>query len=71
MNHLTTIYSLTTVKVEANDAVMAEYKIEGLPTLVVFKNGVETARHMGSAPYHILEQFVVDNLTPQDVVSTA
>lgn len=54
---------------DENAAGMAYYKVEGLPTLLLFKGGVEVARHVGSASYAVLERFVVDNLALKDVVS--
>jgi thioredoxin 2 len=43
-------YRLLKVDTEANQAISMKYQIRSIPTLAIFKNGVEVARQAGAMP---------------------
>ena len=48
--------------VDSNKKVSAQYGIRGIPTLMVFKNGVMQEQKTGALPKAQLEEFVKSNL---------
>ena len=48
--------------VDSNKKVSAQYGIRGIPTLMIFKNGVMQEQNTGALPKTQLEEFVKSNL---------
>lgn len=46
------------VDVDINPAIAQQYKIQGVPTLILFKNGKPLWRQSGVVPVHHLEQLI-------------
>ncbi len=61
-NHFGEKIRIITVDVDKNPQVAAQYQIQAVPTLVLFKNGQAVWRQSGVVPAHqlipLLEQFV-------------
>lgn len=47
---------------EANPTASAQYKIRGIPTLILFQNGIEIARHSGALPPETFIQWLQTQL---------
>lgn len=47
---------IVSADVVANEGLVHSYKIEALPTLVVFKNGIEVNRMIGLKDLHYLQE---------------
>ena len=54
--------SIVKIDVDKNPQVAAKYRVQGVPTLILFKNGQVKWRQSGVVPVGILEQVVNDNL---------
>ena len=56
--------SLDVVKVDADEfqAITNRYGVLGIPTLLLFKDGVPVATHVGAASMKKVEAFVSDNI---------
>jgi len=54
--------SIVKIDVDKNPQVAAQYRVQGVPTLILFKNGQVKWRQSGVVPVGILEQVVNDNL---------
>jgi len=50
------------VDVDANQAVPAQFGIRGIPTLILFKNGVAAAQKVGAMAKGQLVQFIDSNI---------
>ena len=50
------------VDVDKNSSVAAQYKIQGVPTLLLFKNKEIKWRQAGVVPLHYLEQVIKQHL---------
>lgn len=50
------------VDVDANQAVPAQFGIRGIPTLILFKNGVVAAQKVGAMAKGQLTQFIDSNI---------
>ncbi|QJE00496.1 thioredoxin TrxA [Massilia forsythiae] len=48
--------------VDANQAVPAKFGIRGIPTLILFKNGVPAAQKVGALAKGALTAFIQDNI---------
>lgn len=46
------------IKIAANENTVKKYAVEAAPTLIVFKNGVEAARHRGVATAQQLTELI-------------
>ena len=55
---------VTIVKMDIDDApkTPADFGIQTIPTLILFKDGKEIARSVGSMPKSALESFIKDNI---------
>lgn len=55
---------VTIVKMDIDDApkTPADFGIQTIPTLILFKDGKEVARSVGSMPKSALEGFIKDNI---------
>jgi len=51
------------INVNKNPLIASQHKIMGVPTLVLFQNGKEKARLVGSQTLDLLDKFIIDNLT--------
>jgi thioredoxin 2 len=49
---------LVKVNVDELPAVSARYGVQGIPTLLLLRRGIEVARQVGAAPRHALEQWL-------------
>jgi thioredoxin 1 len=54
--------SIVKIDVDKNPKVAAQYRVQGVPTLILFKNGQVKWRQSGVVPVGILEQVINDNL---------
>ena len=54
--------SIVKIDVDKNPQVAAQYRVQGVPTLILFKNGQVKWRQSGVVPVGILEQVINDNL---------
>jgi len=54
--------SIVKIDVDKNPQVAAQYRVQGVPTLILFKNGQVKWRQSGVVPVGILEQVISDNL---------
>jgi thioredoxin-like negative regulator of GroEL len=43
---------------ELQDSTLEDLKVEGIPLIVVFKNGVEVGRHEGMATFEEISEFL-------------
>jgi thioredoxin 1 len=50
------------IDVDANQAVPAKFGIRGIPTLILFKNGVPAAQKVGAMAKGQLTAFIEDNI---------
>lgn len=50
--------SIIKIDVDKNPAIAAQYQIQGVPTLMVFKEGKMLWRHSGVVPVHQLEHVI-------------
>ncbi len=50
--------SILKVDVDINPAIAQQYKIQGVPTLILFKNGQPLWRQSGLVPVHQLEKLI-------------
>jgi len=50
------------LNVDASPEVAAEYRVQGIPSFVLFKDGAEADRTMGAQPKYALESFLRRNL---------
>ena len=50
------------VDVDKNTAVSAKFGIRGIPTLILFKNGVEIAKKVGGMPKAAIASFIESNI---------
>jgi thioredoxin 1 len=46
------------LEADPNPATVEKYAVRGLPTLILFRNGEEVARHEGAIPEQQLQGFV-------------
>ena len=49
---------LVKLDTDANQRLAAEYRIQSIPTLMIFKNGSMSSRQVGAAPKQKLEQWI-------------
>ena len=49
----------------ASDRIPAEYEIRSIPTMILFQQGKEVARHSGAMMAGDLERWIEDQLTAQ------
>ncbi|MGI4717809.1 MAG: thioredoxin TrxA [Janthinobacterium lividum] len=54
--------TIAKVDVDANQAVPAQFGIRGIPTLILFKNGVVAAQKVGAMAKGQLTQFIDSNI---------
>ena len=54
--------TIAKVDVDANQAVPAQFGIRGIPTLILFKNGVVAAQKVGAMAKGQLVQFIDSNI---------
>ena len=54
--------TIAKVDVDANQAVPAKFGIRGIPTLILFKNGVPAAQKVGAMAKGQLTQFIDSNI---------
>jgi thioredoxin 2 len=61
---------LKAVKVNVDQAPLTSERlgVQGVPTLVVMRDGKETARHVGALPGHALERWLYEQLEATDSV---
>ena len=50
------------VDADANDKVLDEYGVRGLPTILLIQNGEVVARRTGAAPKQVLEGWLAEEL---------
>ena len=50
------------LNVDENPNTAAKYGIMSIPTLMIFKNGEQAARHVGAAPKQKLEQWITTSV---------
>ena len=51
------------LNVDFSPEVAAEYRVQGIPSFVLFKDGAEADRTMGAQPKHALEGFIERHLS--------
>ncbi|PRX37273.1 thioredoxin [Meinhardsimonia xiamenensis] len=49
---------------EAHPQAGMRYNIRGIPTLVIFQNGRETARQSGAMPAQMIERWITEHIRP-------
>lgn len=54
-------FRLAELNTETEQATAARYEIAAIPTLIIFKNGVEAARQSGAMDYPTLVQWIRSN----------
>ena len=50
------------IDVDQNNALAAELQVSGVPTLILYKNGMPIWRQSGVAPLHTLQSIIQSNL---------
>ena len=48
--------------VDENQGVPVKYRVQGIPTLILFKGGEEVKRHVGAGPKQVFEKLIQDHL---------